>query len=97
VDSSSSVGWLMLSVVRRCVSASPVVLVLFAHEQSIADGVELMIIIVATFGQAVSGQAPAIHIIGILVVWRFVVSPILPPFVKSSVLSNRSDGPRHRW
>lgn len=36
-----------------------------------------MIIIVATFAQALSGQAPAIHIIGVLVVWRFIVSDIL--------------------
>jgi PHS family inorganic phosphate transporter-like MFS transporter len=36
-------------------------------------GVELMIIIIATFGQALSGQAPAIHIIGVLVVWRFIM------------------------
>jgi PHS family inorganic phosphate transporter-like MFS transporter len=32
-----------------------------------------MIIIVATFAQALSGQAPAIHIIGVLVVWRFIM------------------------
>jgi PHS family inorganic phosphate transporter-like MFS transporter len=36
-------------------------------------GIELMIIIIATFGQALSGQAPAIHIIGVLVVWRFIM------------------------
>jgi len=30
--------------------------------------------IVATFGQAVSGNAPAVHIIAVLVVWRFIVS-----------------------
>ncbi|TFK40044.1 phosphate transporter [Crucibulum laeve] len=36
-------------------------------------GVELMIIIVATFAQALSGHAPAIHIIGVLVVWRFIM------------------------
>ena len=41
---------------------------------SCADGFELMIIIVATFGQALSGQAPAVGIIGVLVVWRFIVS-----------------------
>ena len=35
-----------------------------------------MIIIIATFGQALSGQAPAIHIIGVLVVWRFLVSRV---------------------
>ena len=39
-----------------------------------------MIIIIATFGQALSGQAPAIHIIGVLVVWRFLVSRIFLHF-----------------
>ena len=33
-----------------------------------------MIIIVATFAQAVSGTAQAVSIIGVLVVWRFLVS-----------------------
>ena len=37
------------------------------------DGVELMLIIVATFGQAVSGQAHAVNIIGVLIVWRFIM------------------------
>ncbi|KAF9036152.1 phosphate transporter [Panaeolus papilionaceus] len=36
-------------------------------------GIELMIIIVATFAQALSGNAPAVHIIGVLVVWRFIM------------------------
>ncbi|KAM5544529.1 hypothetical protein V8D89_001427 [Ganoderma adspersum] len=36
-------------------------------------GVELMLIIVATFGQAVSGQAHAVSIIGVLIVWRFIM------------------------
>ncbi|KAF8905025.1 phosphate transporter [Gymnopilus junonius] len=36
-------------------------------------GVELMIIIIATFGQALSGQASAVKIIGVLVVWRFLM------------------------
>jgi len=36
-------------------------------------GVELMIIIVATFGQAVSGNGDAVSIIGVLVVWRFIM------------------------
>ena len=36
------------------------------------DGVELMIIIVGTFAQALSGQAAAVKIIGVLVVWRFL-------------------------
>lgn len=36
-----------------------------------------MIIIVATFAQALCGNAQSVKIIGALVVWRFVVS--LPP------------------
>jgi PHS family inorganic phosphate transporter-like MFS transporter len=36
-------------------------------------GFELMIIIVATFGQALSGSGHAVHIIGVLVVWRFIM------------------------
>jgi len=36
-------------------------------------GVELMIMIIATFGQAVSGNAPAVHILGVLIVWRFIM------------------------
>jgi PHS family inorganic phosphate transporter-like MFS transporter len=36
-------------------------------------GVELMIMIIATFAQALSGSAHAVHIIGVLVVWRFIM------------------------
>ncbi|KAH9847515.1 phosphate transporter [Lenzites betulinus] len=36
-------------------------------------GVELMLIIIATFGQAVAGHGHAISIIGVLVVWRFIM------------------------
>ncbi|KAI0267662.1 phosphate transporter [Gloeopeniophorella convolvens] len=36
-------------------------------------GVELMIIIIATFGQAISGQGPAVGIIGALICWRFIM------------------------
>ncbi|KZS92460.1 inorganic phosphate transporter [Sistotremastrum niveocremeum HHB9708] len=36
-------------------------------------GIELMIIIIGTFGQAVSGEAHAVNIIGVLVVWRFIM------------------------
>jgi hypothetical protein len=35
-----------------------------------------MIIIIATFGQALSGQGHAVTIIGVLVVWRFIVCPL---------------------
>ena len=30
--------------------------------------------VVATFGQAISGQGPVLNIVYILIVWRFVVS-----------------------
>ena len=51
--------------------------VIFAHRRSVTiDGVELMIIIIATFAQALSGNAPAVHILGVLIVWRFIVSRI---------------------
>ncbi|KAH7907279.1 major facilitator superfamily domain-containing protein [Hygrophoropsis aurantiaca] len=36
-------------------------------------GVELMIMIIATFGQALAGQAPAVSVIGVIVVWRFIM------------------------
>ena len=37
-------------------------------------GVELMIIIIATFGQSVSGEAHAVNVLGVLIVWRGLVS-----------------------
>ena len=43
------------------------------YSSSFIDGVELMIIIIATFGQAVSGGAHAVSIIGVLVIWRFLM------------------------
>lgn len=36
-----------------------------------------MIMIVATFGQALSGQAASVNIIGALIVWRFIVGDLL--------------------
>ncbi|KAG2158000.1 major facilitator superfamily domain-containing protein [Suillus bovinus] len=36
-------------------------------------GVELMIMIIATFGQALAGQAPAVSILGVIIVWRFIM------------------------
>ncbi|KAL0574109.1 hypothetical protein V5O48_007842 [Marasmius crinis-equi] len=36
-------------------------------------GVELMIIIICTFAQALSGDGHAVHIIGVLIVWRFLM------------------------
>lgn len=36
-------------------------------------GVELMIMIIATFGQALAGEAPAINILAVIIVWRFIM------------------------
>jgi len=36
-------------------------------------GIELMIIIIGTFGQAISGQGPTVSIIGALIIWRFIM------------------------
>jgi MFS transporter, PHS family, inorganic phosphate transporter len=37
------------------------------------DGVELVIIVAATFMQALAGSSPAVGIIGALIMWRFLV------------------------
>jgi len=53
---------------HECRKADPY----FEH---ISDGFELIIIIVATFGQAVlSGSAPTINIVVMLAIWRTIVS-----------------------
>ncbi|ORY32259.1 inorganic phosphate transporter [Naematelia encephala] len=36
-------------------------------------GIELMIIIVGTLGQAVAGHAPGVSIYGVLIMWRFIM------------------------
>ncbi|KAJ8589849.1 phosphate transporter [Rhizopogon salebrosus TDB-379] len=36
-------------------------------------GIELMIMIIATFGQALAGQAPAVSVLGVIIVWRFIM------------------------
>ncbi|KAG8963046.1 Inorganic phosphate transporter pho84 [Tulasnella sp. 419] len=36
-------------------------------------GVELMLILVATFGQAIAGRGPGANIFGVLIVWRFLM------------------------
>jgi PHS family inorganic phosphate transporter-like MFS transporter len=40
----------------------------------IPDGIELMIIVVSTFAQALAGSCPGGNIIGVFVVWRFLVA-----------------------
>lgn len=36
-------------------------------------GIELMIIIIATIGQAVAGRGPGVSILGVLIFWRFLM------------------------
>ncbi|KAL8276366.1 hypothetical protein RQP46_011211 [Phenoliferia psychrophenolica] len=36
-------------------------------------GIELMVIIIATVGQAVAGHGPAVSLIGVLIFWRFLM------------------------
>lgn len=54
-----------------------------------------MVIIIATFGQAVAGQAKAINILGIIIVWRFIVSTVT--VIRNSVLKLYTDGHRNWW
>ena len=69
-------GWLadVFGRKRMCESTASILVrcpyLLYAlHE----DGIEMMRIIVASFGQAMCGQAQAANIIGVLVVWRVVL------------------------
>lgn len=59
-----------------------------------------MIIIVGTFGQALSGQAHAVNIIAVLIVWRVIVSILnsfiaLPLDILNEII--KLDGNRHWW
>lgn len=38
-----------------------------------ADGVEMTLMIIASLGQALAGQAHAVNIFGVLIVWRFIM------------------------
>jgi MFS transporter, PHS family, inorganic phosphate transporter len=52
-----------------------------------------MIIIVATFGQALSGQGSGVTFIGVMVVWRFIVSlPALRALIHAHVFSQMGVG-----
>ena len=62
----------MSSVVNACVCAFPLLSSFHLLTPLSSDGVELCIIIIATFAQAMAGRAHAISIIGFLIVWRFI-------------------------
>jgi hypothetical protein len=63
----------MLWAVRGCVGVHFMFKLIIVINQCMIDGVELMVMIIATFGQALAGQAPAVSVIGVIVVWRFIV------------------------
>ncbi|THV02791.1 inorganic phosphate transporter [Dendrothele bispora CBS 962.96] len=60
-------------------------------------GFELMIIIIGSFAQALSGSAPAVGIIGVLVVWRFIMGVgIGGDYPLSAVISSEFSSTRIR-
>jgi PHS family inorganic phosphate transporter-like MFS transporter len=52
-------------------------------------GVELMIIVIATFAQALLGSAASVNIISAIIVWRGIVSHLLTPSIPSLILPKR--------
>ena len=63
----------MSLVVSACVRLLVFFAVVWAdrdRDRAFADGIELIIIIIATFGQAVAGEAHAVNVIGVIIVWR---------------------------
>jgi PHS family inorganic phosphate transporter-like MFS transporter len=42
-------------------------------------GIELMIIIVGTLGQAVAGHAAGVSIYAVLIMWRFIMVSLASP------------------
>jgi len=65
----------MLLVASGCVSPSGKYDSSEAHlvHSMLADGIELMIIVTSTFAQALAGSGPAVHIIGVLTMLRFIM------------------------
>ncbi|KAF8339844.1 phosphate transporter [Cantharellus anzutake] len=60
-------------------------------------GIELIIIIIGTFAQALSGQGPAVNILGTLIVWRFLMGiGIGGDYPLSAVITSEFAGSRMR-
>ncbi|KAF9818562.1 hypothetical protein IEO21_02667 [Rhodonia placenta] len=60
-------------------------------------GIELMIIIVATFGQAVAGQARAVNVLGVIIAWRVLMGiGIGGDYPLSAVISSEFASTRSR-
>ncbi|KAG1869649.1 major facilitator superfamily domain-containing protein [Suillus tomentosus] len=60
-------------------------------------GVELMVMIIATFGQALAGQAPAVNVLGVIIVWRFIMGVgIGGDYPMSAIISSEFAATRSR-
>jgi PHS family inorganic phosphate transporter-like MFS transporter len=79
-------GSQILWVVRGCVGVYFMLKLTIIINQYMIDGVELMVMIIATFGQALAGQAPAVSVLGVIIVWRFIVSATNPQNVRASTI-----------
>jgi PHS family inorganic phosphate transporter-like MFS transporter len=56
-----------------------------------------MIIIVATFGQAISGESPVVRVIGAIITWRFILGVgIGGDYPLSAVISSEFAATRSR-
>jgi PHS family inorganic phosphate transporter-like MFS transporter len=65
--------------------------------RTMADGIELMIIITATFTQALAGSGPAVNIVGVLTCLRFIMGiGIGGDYPLSAVISSEFAATRSR-
>jgi PHS family inorganic phosphate transporter-like MFS transporter len=60
-------------------------------------GIELLVMIVATFGQSLAGRSPSTSIIGVLIVWRFLMGVgIGGDYPLSAIISSEFSNITHR-
>lgn len=65
-----------------------------------ADGIELMIIIIGCFAQSLAGEAHAVNIIAVIIVWRGIVRDSFFLYVRppsDRLFSPMKDGYWNRW
>lgn len=92
-------GWLADVVGRKRMCKFPSHFRLQISSSSLValDGIELMIIILGTFGQAISGSGPTVGIIGAIIVWRFILGVgIGGDYPLSAVISSEFAATRSR-
>ncbi len=91
-------GWLADVVGRKRMCMSRVLVpAWFRSHLWPSDGVELMIIIVGTFGQAISGGGPTVSVLGAIMTWRFILGVgIGGDYPLSAVISSEFAATRSR-